>query len=134
MKAKSRFHSIYTLWLIIVVFSTLTRTILLVTSLPQLNLDLLLLVKIYVVGFFFDCVTFSYYAIPLVLVAVILPDRVINSAFFRVCAYAVGFAFTYLMLFNVVAEYTFFDEFATRFNFIAVDYLIYTNEVISNIR
>ncbi len=134
MQAKSRFHSLYTFWLIIVIFSTVTRTILLATSLSQVGLDPLLLVKIYAIGFFFDCVTFSYSAIPFVLITVILPDRVFNSAFFRVCAYAVGFAFTYLMLFNVVAEYTFFDEFATRFNFIAVDYLIYTNEVISNIR
>ena len=134
MQAKSRFYSIYTLWLIIVVFSAVTRTILLVKSLPQLELGPLLLVKIYAVGFFFDCVTFSYFAIPFVLVAVILSDRVFNSSFFKVCAYAVAFVFTYLMLFNVVAEYTFFDEFATRFNFIAVDYLIYTNEVISNIR
>jgi phosphoglycerol transferase MdoB-like AlkP superfamily enzyme len=134
MQAKSRFHSLYTLWLIIIVFSAVTRTILLVKSLPQLDLTPLLLVKIYAVGFFFDCVAFSYCAIPFVLVAVILSDRVFNSAFFRLFVYAVGFAFTYLMLFNVVAEYTFFDEFATRFNFIAVDYLIYTNEVIRNIR
>jgi phosphoglycerol transferase MdoB-like AlkP superfamily enzyme len=134
MLAKSRFQSLYTLWITIIVFSVLTRTILLVKSLPQLDLNPLLLAKIYAVGFFFDCVTFSYFAIPFLLVLVILPDRVFNSAIFRWCAYAVGFAFTYLMLFNVVAEYTFFDEFATRFNFIAVDYLIYTNEVIRNIR
>ena len=134
MRARSRFYSIYTLWLIIVLFSAATRTILLVKSVPQLELGPMLLVKIYAVGFFFDCVTFSYCAIPFLLFAVFLPDRAFNSSFFRGCTYAVGFAFTYLMLFNVVAEYTFFDEFATRFNFIAVDYLIYTNEVIRNIR
>ncbi|MEI7816056.1 MAG: LTA synthase family protein [Desulfuromonadales bacterium] len=134
MQAKNRFYSLYTLWLIIVIFSALTRTILLVKSLPQLDLKLLLLVKIYAVGFLFDCVTFSYFAIPFVLVAVILPDKFFNSTFFKLLAYFVGFISTYMMLFNVVAEYTFFDEFATRFNFIAVDYLIYTNEVISNIR
>jgi phosphoglycerol transferase MdoB-like AlkP superfamily enzyme len=33
-----------------------------------------------------------------------------------------------------VAEFVFWNEFATRFNFIAVDYLIYTREVIGNIR
>jgi phosphoglycerol transferase MdoB-like AlkP superfamily enzyme len=134
MHAKSRFYSLYTLWLVVVVFSAITRTILLVKSLPELDLGVLLLVKIYAVGLFFDCVTFSYAAIPFVLVVLLLPDRVFNSLFFRICAYCVGFVITYLMLFNVVAEYTFFDEFATRFNFIAVDYLIYTNEVISNIR
>ena len=134
MQTKNRFYSLYTLWLTIIVFSAVTRTILLVKSLPQLELNTLLLVKIYAVGFFFDCVTFTYFAIPFVLVALLLTDRMFNSAIFRACVYAVGFVITYLMLFNVVAEYTFFDEFATRFNFIAVDYLIYTNEVIGNIR
>lgn len=134
MTVKNRFSAIVTLWLIIIAFSWLSRSILLVKSLAELDLGLLLLIKIYAVGFFFDCVTATYSAIPFVLVATLLPDRLFNSRFFRFCASAVGFLFTYLMLFNVVAEYTFFDEFATRFNFIAVDYLIYTNEVIDNIR
>ncbi|MFZ4855463.1 MAG: LTA synthase family protein [Desulfuromonadaceae bacterium] len=134
MQIKSRFHAVYTLWLTVIVFSAVTRTVLLVKSLPQLDLNPLLFIKIYAVGFFFDCVTFSYAAIPLVLIVVILPDRLFNSALFRWCSYAALFVITYLMLFNVVAEYTFFDEFATRFNFIAVDYLIYTTEVVRNIR
>jgi phosphoglycerol transferase MdoB-like AlkP superfamily enzyme len=33
-----------------------------------------------------------------------------------------------------VAEWTFWEEFQARFNFIAVDYLVYTTEVIGNIR
>ena len=132
--AKSRFYSLYTLLLIILVFSFLTRTILVVKSLSQLDLNPLLFAKIYAVGFFFDCVTFSYFAIPFVLVAIILPDKLFNSTIFRMCAYGVGFVVSYLMLFNVIAEYTFFDEFATRFNFIAVDYIIYTNEVLRNIK
>ena len=37
-------------------------------------------------------------------------------------------------MFDAVAEYLFFDEFGTRFNFIAIDYLIYTREVLGNIR
>jgi phosphoglycerol transferase MdoB-like AlkP superfamily enzyme len=45
-----------------------------------------------------------------------------------------------LLLFSGVAvfvgtsELVFWNEFASRFNFIAVDYLVYTNEVIGNIR
>jgi len=39
-----------------------------------------------------------------------------------------------LMVFVGFAEFTFWNEFASRFNFIAVDYLIYTNEVVGNIR
>ncbi len=37
------------------------------------------------------------------------------------------------LLFTGVSELTFWNEFSTRFNFIAVDYLIYTREVIGNI-
>lgn len=44
------------------------------------------------------------------------------------------FVFTFLLVFNAVSEYFFWDEFSTRYNFIAVDYLVYTNEVIGNIR
>ena len=37
------------------------------------------------------------------------------------------------LLFGTVSEYLFWQEFTTRFNFIALDYLIYTHEVIGNI-
>lgn len=38
------------------------------------------------------------------------------------------------LTFVAVSEFFFWNEFASRFNFIAVDYLIYTREVIGNIR
>lgn len=38
-----------------------------------------------------------------------------------------------LILFNGVCEYFFWSEFGVRYNFIAVDYLVYTNEVVGNI-
>jgi phosphoglycerol transferase MdoB-like AlkP superfamily enzyme len=40
---------------------------------------------------------------------------------------------TFILVFTFFAEITFWEEFRSRFNFIAVDYLIYTYEVISNI-
>lgn len=39
----------------------------------------------------------------------------------------------FLMLFGITAEVVFWQEFSSRFNFIAVDYLLYTHEVIGNI-
>ncbi len=39
-----------------------------------------------------------------------------------------------LLVFLAFSEFTFWEEFSTRFNFIAVDYLIYTKEVIGNVR
>ncbi|MDE1193565.1 MAG: LTA synthase family protein [Arachidicoccus sp.] len=43
------------------------------------------------------------------------------------------FLFVSLILLNALSEYYFWNEFGMRYNFIAVDYLIYTNEVIGNI-
>lgn len=43
------------------------------------------------------------------------------------------FLFVVSIVLNSVSEYFFWNEFGVRYNFIAVDYLIYTNEVIGNI-
>ena len=46
---------------------------------------------------------------------------------------SVIFLFVAILLQIAISEYFFWNEFGVRFNFIAVDYLVYTNEVIGNI-
>ncbi|WP_049623645.1 LTA synthase family protein [Frateuria defendens] len=48
--------------------------------------------------------------------------------------YGLGLAYAFGLLFVAASELVFWNEFGVRFNFIAVDYLVYTNEVIGNIR
>lgn len=43
------------------------------------------------------------------------------------------FIFVLVIVQNSLSEYFFWNEFGVRYNFIAVDYLVYTNEVIKNI-
>jgi len=43
------------------------------------------------------------------------------------------FIFIFIILLNAISEYFFWKEFGLRYNFIAVDYLIYTHTVIKNI-
>lgn len=43
------------------------------------------------------------------------------------------FIFVLLIIQNAVSEFFFWNEFGVRYNFIAVDYLVYTNAVIGNI-
>jgi hypothetical protein len=43
------------------------------------------------------------------------------------------FLFVLLIIQNAVSEFFFWNEFGVRYNFIAVDYLVYTNTVIGNI-
>jgi phosphoglycerol transferase MdoB-like AlkP superfamily enzyme len=131
MFLKGRLKSLSLLFLVFMIFSMITRTVLLIQALPNLDLSFLQLVDIYGLGFFFDCVTFSYFSIPFVLYAILAPDRVFN---FKPAAWVACFVITYALMFNIVAEYFFFAEFAARYNFIAIDYLIYTTEVIRNIQ
>ena len=51
----------------------------------------------------------------------------------RIPLYLFFFLIILILVINVAAEIAFWDEFNVRFNFIAVDYLIYTNEVLGNI-
>lgn len=51
----------------------------------------------------------------------------------RVSIYALWAVYIFLMLCVSAGEYFFWQEFGVRYNFIAVDYLVYTNEVIGNI-
>ncbi|NVN98480.1 MAG: sulfatase-like hydrolase/transferase [Geobacteraceae bacterium] len=133
-KIPGRYRLVVIFFLIMTAASFITRIVLCVKSLPAMELSLPLLAKIFGVGLFFDVVAFSYALIPFAILIVVIPDRVHNWRISRIFSQIFFFIFTFAMLFNGVSEYIFFDEFATRYNFIAVDYLIYTTEVIRNIR
>lgn len=65
---------------------------------------------------------------------ILLPsDRFLQGRIGKVYAALILFLFAGVFIFTAFAEYFFWDEFSARFNFIAVDYLIYTSEVIQNI-
>lgn len=84
-------------------------------------------------GTWFDAWTLAYLAAPLLLCSGLLSNRLRTS---RVASFLrLGFlwAAVALLMFGVVAEFIFWQEFTTRFNFIAVDYLVYTHEVLGNI-
>ncbi len=52
----------------------------------------------------------------------------------RMVLYAIAiFIFVLVIVQNAISEFFFWNEFGVRYNFIAVDYLIYTNTVIGNI-
>ncbi|MDD5862385.1 MAG: LTA synthase family protein [Prevotella sp.] len=57
----------------------------------------------------------------------------IRQAWRRVSVYALWGVYTFLLLCVSAGEFFFWQEFGVRYNFIAVDYLVYTNEVIGNI-
>ncbi len=85
-------------------------------------------------GFLFDIQVMGFALLPLLaLHAVPSPVRWAERRW-RITRTVLFFLFAYIWLFTAISEFFFWDEFGTRFNFIAVDYLVYTTEVIGNIR
>jgi Sulfatase len=86
------------------------------------------------VGALRDLAVMGIALLPVAIWWIILPTRWQGRAF-DVWMSVIGFVnFAVLLLVVSIAEHLFWTEFTTRFNFIAVDYLIYTQEVIGNIR
>lgn len=88
----------------------------------------------FALGAWFDLAALAYLVAPFLLLSVVLPKRWINSKWTNGARWILAWLVTFALLFGAVSEFIFWQEFTTRFNFIAVDYLIYTNEVIGNIR
>ncbi|MDD5373940.1 MAG: LTA synthase family protein [Sulfurimonas sp.] len=130
---RSRFDFISLIFWFFLALSAITRTVLLFKSIDMLDFSFLELLKIYLIGTFYDFVSVSYLVVPFILYLLFFPHRFFNHKFHRYITYV----FTYILLFGAVflafSEWFFWDEFSVRFNFIAVDYLIYTKEVIGNI-
>jgi phosphoglycerol transferase MdoB-like AlkP superfamily enzyme len=91
------------------------------------------LLRIFATGCFYDLVASLYLAIPLLVYLTVVSRRFFNTRMNRVMLFGLFFVTFTLLLFDCVAEFLFWDEFGVRYNFIAVDYLVYTNEVIGNI-
>ncbi len=118
--------------LILVGVSTLTRLALALRP-DVAGLGALELARSFGLGFLFDLATAACALAPFVLWLALAPDRLARSWLYRGATVAWLALASFLFLFTAVAEWLFWDEFGARFNFIAVDYLLYTHEVIGNI-
>jgi phosphoglycerol transferase MdoB-like AlkP superfamily enzyme len=121
------------LCLLVVTTSLITRMALLLKSYQQIDFTALDLAGVFFLGFIYDLVSAIYFCIPFALYLWLVPTQVFNKKWHRHVLTGWFFIFTTVLIFNGVAEWLFWDEFSSRFNFIAVDYLVYTTEVIGNI-
>ena len=129
----NRFWGIIVLFTVFVIVSFVSRTVLLGMSVTEVNIGIFSLFRVYLLGLFFDTVAFSYFMIPFVVFLMFVPNRFFNSGFHKWFAFIAYFIAFSIIIFNGVSEYFFWEEFGVRYNFIAVDYLVYTTEVLNNI-
>ena len=115
------------------ILSLIVRISFLVWNFSETNTGVLALLSTFFVGFLFDIATISFFTIPFLIYLLLFPRRFYGNLLDRIITYF-GFSITVLILFfSFFGEVTFWDEFHRRFNFIAVDYLIYSYEVVKNV-
>lgn len=102
-------------------------------SWPHSLLSLTDLLRIYGKGFLYDLAVVLFISSFYTLYLLLISNRINRSAVNRVLTYVGFFLVLILCLFSFFAEIAFWNEFDSRFNFIAVDYLVYTYEVVNNI-
>ena len=108
----------------------LTRSVLLITHLDEVSGNLL---PVFGVGLLYDLGFLAYAALPLGLYLLLCPPALWRRRGHRWFLQSVLTVSLFAMLFTSVAEWLFWDEFGVRFNFIAVDYLVYSDEVLNNL-
>ena len=121
-------------WQIAFASAFATRVLLSAVSLKQDLISPGMLPRIFATGAGMDAITCLYLVLPFALYLWLAPRRLYRSGIGRAMVFA-GIALTLgSCLYLVASEYFFFDEFNARFNYVAVEYLIYPTEVLTNIR
>lgn len=118
------------LWLVVFTSLRLGLTVFTGTDAVPLSLWPVLFAK----GLAFDLAVLAVTLAPVLLYEALLPNKWRQSRWHRVLRTLWFVLSVFIMIFGATSEITFWIEFSTRFNFIAVDYLLYTQEVIGNIR
>lgn len=122
---------IFTLPIIYLVFQTLTRSLLCAYAIFHNQMSATDLLQIFGLGLVNDLVSLCY-LLPAIYIFAIIVNKIFKN---RISLFFTGyFVIVVSLIFNAAAEIIFWDEFGTKFNFIAVDYLIYTNEIIGTLR
>lgn len=113
-------------------FSLLSRIALTITSFREIGFGPALL-GAFGNGLLFDLAAGVFAAAPWLLLGLLIPDRLYAKPWAKWLLAALATFYAGILVFITTAEWFFWDEFGARFNFIAVDYLIWTQEVWGNI-
>lgn len=124
------------LWMtgIFLAINVLVRAGLMVFDGASENFALRRAMQIFAIGTVYDLAAATYVVVPFALLALVWPNKPWGRTAHAALASGLIVAALAGILFTAVSEFVFWNEFSSRFNFIAVDYLIYTHEVVGNIR
>ncbi|WP_139956863.1 LTA synthase family protein [Flavicella sediminum] len=129
----NRFSLLKAFTVTFLIFSFVIRSVLYVTALGEIDFSIITLFKIFGTGLFFDLGSISYFILPYAIYLLLIPTRFHGCKLDRWITYFFYSLLLFCVVFSFLSEITFWQEYQRRFNFIAVDYLLYTYEVLENI-
>ncbi|MFK5879622.1 MAG: sulfatase-like hydrolase/transferase [Flavobacteriaceae bacterium] len=130
---KNRSATLYAFILQFLIISTLVRITFYIWSFSEIDFSILHFFRSIFTGVFFDFGVISFFSFLYALYLILFPNKWVGNLFDEIFTYSYYIITTLIITFSFFAEFTFWEEFQNRFNFIAVDYLIYTYEVVQNI-
>ncbi|MBB4805402.1 phosphoglycerol transferase MdoB-like AlkP superfamily enzyme [Chryseobacterium defluvii] len=130
---KSRFSAFFTVLGLYILLSFLIRVTFFIWSFKDVDFNFISLVRTFFTGFVFDLATGLFFLTLYAVYLLVFPKKWTGTLFDKIFTYTYLAIALIIIYFSLMAEIPFWDEFGARFNFIAVDYLIYTYEVVSNI-
>lgn len=119
---------------IYLIFQFVTRICLGLFGFTQNQINLSEFPGIFLVGIVNDFIAITYF-LPLVLIIsgcfhIVFRNQI---KIHKICSLGAYFLVNSIFIFTLIAQIIFWEEFSTNFNFIAVDYLIYTHEIIGTV-
>ncbi len=119
------------LWMML---ALVTRGVLLIHARREVDFHPVPLLGVFLWGALFDLAAGLVAVLPVHVYLWVSPARWLASQAHRRLLLGFFYLALCILLFVAAAEWFFWEEFTSRFNFIAVDYLVYTTEVVGNIR
>jgi phosphoglycerol transferase MdoB-like AlkP superfamily enzyme len=114
---------------------TLFRIALCIFAISRSQISLDEIPVILINGFVVDFIS-TFFVLPLVVVLQNFNAKILSKILpiSNILSFIACIVFAGILVFSGVAQICFWDEFSTNFNFIAVDYLIYTHEIIGTLK
>lgn len=130
---RHRFGPAFLLFSLFILFSFITRVLLLLFAWGNIGINPLLWLPPFLIGLLYDVAAGLFFTAPLMLYLWLLPLALFRQKWHRFVLYTYFIISLFILVFNVGGELIFWQEYGNRYDFIAVDYLVYTHEVIGNI-
>ena len=133
IKSPKRFSLLKTFSITFLVFAFLVRLCLYILSIKFIDFSIPNILKVFGIGLCYDIGALSYPLTLYALYLLLIPVKFHGSKVDQITTKFTYGLFLFICIFSFLAEVPFWQEYQRRFNFIAVDYLLYTYEVIENI-